>query len=124
MALQKLPLSFSTEDGYSFTNNKDFLNQTEGHGIKCTFCNSKIFYGYTNWKAHCKSKRHQERTANVKELNPLEKEIIILKAEIKKQKIIAVQESNKCQILRESLLSVKKDLKILKTEIKKKFKLK
>lgn len=124
MALQKLPLCFSTEDGYNFINNRDFLHQTEGYGIKCNFCNSKIFYGYTNWKAHCKTKKHQDKIVDIKGLSPGEQEIKKLKAEIKKQKIIAVQESNKCHLLRESLLAVKKDLKILKTEIKKKFMIK
>jgi len=124
MSLQKLPLYFNAKDGYIFNNNRDFLNQTGGQGIKCKFCNSKVFYGYANWKGHCKTKKHVEKTVDIKGLKPEEQEIIKLKNEIKNQKIITIQESNKCEVLRNSLLDIKKEFKILKKEIEKKFKIK
>lgn len=110
MALQKSPLFFNIENMYIFKNNKDFLGQSEGNGIKCSFCDSKIFYGYSNWKGHCKGKKHMEKTINITEINPQEKEILKLKAEIKDLKIMVTQESNKCQVLKNSLLEMKKKL--------------
>jgi hypothetical protein len=124
MSLQKNPLYLDNNNNYIFNNNKEFLIQTEGFGIKCNFCNSKVFYGYVNWKSHLKSKKHQNKTVDIKSLSPEEEEIKKLKMEIKKQKIITVQEANKCEVLRNSLSDIKKELKILKKEIEKKFKIK
>jgi ribosomal protein L28 len=123
MSLQKLPLYFSAKDGYNFDNNRDFLQQTEGHGIKCTFCDSKVFYGYGNWKSHCKTKRHQDKTVDIKGLSPEEQEIKKLKLEIKKQKILTIQESNKCEVMRNKFKEISKELKNLKKELKAKFKI-
>ena len=123
MSLQKLPLYFNTKDGFIFNNNKDFLNQTQGQGIKCQLCNSKIFFGYINWKGHCRSKKHLEKTSNIKELSLENQEIIRLKDELKKQKIITIQESNKYEVLRNKFKEISKELKNLKKELKAKFKI-
>jgi DNA-directed RNA polymerase subunit RPC12/RpoP len=105
-----------------FVNNKDFLLYTEGNGIKCKPCNSKIFYGFNNWKSHCKTKKHLKNFASL----PIEdNEIAKLKNELKLQKAMTCKyvnlyESNKNKFkeFREKTL---KELYELKKEIKKKF---
>ena len=91
--------------------------------IEISSIKQKVFYGYANWKGHCKTKKHVEKTVDIKVLKPEEQEIIKLKNDIKKQKIITIQESNKCEVLRNSLLDIKKELKNLKKELKAKFKI-
>lgn len=124
MSLQKPALIFKANQAYRFNNNKEFLLTTNGQGVRCELCNSKIFFAYANWKGHTKSKKHQKliETSKVKKVINNE-DTEKLKEELKIQKALVCQYANQCENYKLKLITINRELKKIKVEIKKKFKL-
>lgn len=124
MSLQKPALLFKANQAYQFNNNKEFLLTTNGQGIKCELCQSKIFFAYANWRAHTKSKKHQ-KLIQANKINNEKDDIDAnkLKEELKIQKALVCQYANQCENYKLKLLTISRELKKIKLEIKKKFKL-
>ena len=106
-------------------NSKDFLIWTKGSGIKCMLCNSKIFFNFSNWKNHTKTKKH----LSFKNTHTEEKEDIeALKKEVKLQKAMVCKYCNMYEASQLKLKDMKKkeqtylkELNKLKKDIKAKF---
>jgi len=124
MSLQKPALIFKAEKPFIFSNNKDFLLITQGRGIKCQTCQSKIFFGFINWKNHCKTKKHIHRHINNDKKISTNNELEKLKEELKLEKIDKCRYANHCEQLKNQLKELRREFIIIKQEIKKKFNLK
>ena len=114
MELVKLPKEYKCISTEIPTNNKDFIQWSEGAGLVCKFCNSKAFYTYQNWKKHTKGKRHNQKINNIKIITENE-EIILLKKEIKTKNQLICSYSNK---LKAQELKLKNNQQLFKKVIK------
>lgn len=124
MSIQKLALNYMPEKKYNFNTNTEFLLHTQGQGMKCGLCQSKIFFDYKGWKAHCRGKRHNSRLNNYKSTSfVIDEEKDKLQKELKIQKAIVCQKSNECEVYKNKLRQLKGDFIKLKIELKEKFNL-
>jgi hypothetical protein len=123
MSLQNNPIIYSSNNAIEFKDSKQFNSITKGLGIKCDICkNNHVFTNLSNWKIHCKGKKHIKLITENKVENK-DNYVLKLEEELREKKILICRYSNECEKLKLNLKKIKLEMNRLKEELKYKFKL-